>query len=81
MKTLYNKLVQLSFAMIFTLATFAQTNTSQLPALKANPFNTNTVQAGVIATTPYTNSQSPTSAGKELMIEIEKGTFFFNLKK
>lgn len=81
MKTLYNKLVQFSFAMIFTLACFAQTNTSQLPALKSNPFKSNTVQTGVIATTPYSNNQIPSTGDKELKIKTEKGSFHLNLKK
>lgn len=78
MKTLYNKLVQLSFAMIFTLTCFAQTN---IPALKSNPFNSSTIPTGVIATTSYTNNQTPNTASKDLKIEIEDGSFYFPLKK
>lgn len=81
MKTYYTKLVQLSFTMIFALATFAQTNSSQLPALKTNPFSGNSVQVGVIATTPYTYNQVPSTGAKGLQIETENGSFYLNLKK
>ncbi len=81
MKTLYTKLVQLSVVFLFSLATFAQTNTSQLPAPKVNPFGSNVIQVGVIATTPYTNNQIPSTGNKDLQIETENGSFYFSLKK
>ncbi len=81
MKPLYSNCLAIIFFVTTILKSLGQAQTVQLPALKVNPFKSGTSQTGIVTTAPYTSNQVPGTGGKNLKIEIEKGSFHLNLKK